>query len=696
MESLRLVLSGSPAATGSDGIGLYEWDAVKAELSWDRTLASVFGAERSAEPPIEVWQRRVHPDDRERVRATFNRLTQSEEVYRIVLDDGSVRYVLSRATHVLTGTDGTPTGLAGVMLDVTALRDAGVQVTAMLESISDGFAALDREFRFTYANREAERVLGTPRREMLGRVVWDVFPAALGTKFEVAYRRAMTEGTSETVEEFYPEPLNAWFEVRAQPSKEGLVVYFQDVTARKRQEQERERLLAAERQARLDADRARAESERMTRLLAHQATHDSLTGLLNRSEFERLAQRHLATPQHSSHQHDPITVLFLDLDRFKLVNDSLGHAAGDALLVQVAARLGRSLREQDVVARLGGDEFVVLLVGQTPIGAQDVAARLLAAVREPVLVSGRVVVPTASIGLAAGGEGSTVETLLRDADVALYRAKDAGRDRFAWFDARAHDELLQRLALESDLREALGRDGLRLEYQPVFALHPQQLVGVEALARWDHPTQGPVPPGVFVPLAEEAGLARPLGSLVLRMACTQAAAWLDVPEFRVWVNLSPAQLEQPGLADEVRLLLEQAGVAPDRLGVEVTESALADERCATVELTALARLGVAIAIDDFGTGYSSLARLNTLPLDVLKIDRSFVHDVERPSGLAAVNEIVQLAHALDITTIAEGIETPAQLELVRGAGSDAGVGYLLARPSRPEHLGLHHLAAARS
>lgn len=674
--------SGISTAAARGGIGLYEWNPLTQETWWDETCDAIFAVDDADSSLVEVWHRRVHPDDKERLLRTFSGFSAAEDLFRVVLDDGTLRYVLSRATHVVEDADGTPTKVVGVFVDVTTTHEAGVRLTSTLESMSDGFCALDRGFRFTYVNQQAEHILGTGREHLLDRCIWDAFPQAGGTKFEDVYRRVMHTRAAESFEEYYPEPLNMWIEVHAEPASEGIAIYFRDISQRRAEQDERERLIAAERRAHRETERARREAEAARRtaeqameMLGHQATHDSLTGLLNRAEFERLARVYL-----ESQHEQPVTAMFLDLDRFKLVNDSLGHAAGDVLLVEVARRLAAIVRRDHVVARLGGDEFVLLLVGREDAEAEAVATRVLAAVREPVVVDGRSLSTTASIGMAVARTDATVQTLLRDADVALYRSKDLGRDAFAWFDSRAHQQLCARVELEAELRSALVTGDLRVHYQPIFDVQTRRVTGVEALARWVHPTLGQVSPEVFVEVAEEAGLADQLTSHVLAAACGQIRRWDHLPEFRVWVNVSARQLDTPGLAAEVLRVLVDAGVRPDRLGIEVTESALTNEATAARELSELSAAGVSVAIDDFGTGYSSLARLNKLPIDVLKIDRSFVGDIETERGGAAVIAIVQLAQALGLSTVAEGIESDAQLQLVRAAGVSSAAGFHLARP----------------
>nr|MCW2727549.1 hypothetical protein [Aeromicrobium sp.] len=672
------LIPGAPwgAAMQHVGIGVYSWSPISGELSWDDRLAAVFAADRPGEAPFDTWLRRVHPDDRAAVLATIAQFPEGERperVFRIVLGDGRVRHMLVFPIDVQRDEDGKPVRTRGVMIDVTSARETEGRIAGMLDAISDGFFLLDHDYRFAFVNRQAELVFGATREELIGRSVWEAFPETLGSRFEDVYRRVMDDKVTDRFEEFYPEPLNGWFEVRAEPAAEGIVVFFQDVTERRTRQEERDRLLDAERHSRHETERARDQ-------LAYEATHDPLTGLVNRWQFHRLAEAAIAELG------TPVVVMFLDLDRFKLINDSLGHAVGDELLVVVGERLSRHLRAGDVLARQGGDEFVVLLRNASRAEALAVAERMRAVVAEPVEVEGHTLMTTVSIGLAAAGPGATVETMLRDADVALYRAKDTGRDSVAWFDAQSHQRLLDRIALESDLRDALVGGELEVHYQPSFAIDDGRLCGVEALARWSHPERGLVPPDVFIPLAEEAGLIRTLGRQVLEASCRQAADWQGVPDLIVWVNVSGRELT-PGYADSVLDLLAQEKLSPHQIGIEVTESVLADEAVAVHQLRLLHTAGVAVAIDDFGTGYSSLARLAVLPISLLKIDRSFVSNVATPFGRAAVDLVVHLAGALGVPVIAEGVETPDQLEALREAGVGLVCGYLLGRPAAAQSLG---------
>ena len=419
--------------------------------------------------------------------------------------------------------------------------------------------------------------------------------------------------------------------------------------------------------------------------LAHQAFHDPLTDLPNRALFmDRLAQA-LAR---AARRGDGVAVLFLDLDRFKVVNDSLGHAAGDRLLVAVAGRLAAGLRPGDTASRLGGDEFTILLEGlDGPEDAAVIAERLGAALAAPVPLEGHAVHVTASVGIAfsAGGDADA-DALLRRADAAMYRAKRRGRGHHERYCPGLDAGRGGRLALEGELRQALERGELRVHYQPQVDLATGRVAGLEALARWRHPARGLLAPGVFIPLAEETGLILPLGRWVLVEACRQARRWgarrggARPPV--VSVNLSPRQFLQPGLADDVAGILRATGADPRALQLELTEGVLLEHTGATTAtLEQLKTLGVGLAIDDFGTGYASLGYLRQFPLDTLKIDRSFVAALEGDDGAALVEAMVTLAHRLGLRTVAEGVETAAQADRLRALGCDLGQGWLFAKPS---------------
>ncbi len=433
--------------------------------------------------------------------------------------------------------------------------------------------------------------------------------------------------------------------------------------------------------------RALGRAEATARALEHQATHDALTALPNRALFQGRLGQALAGAARGG---DAAAVLFLDLDRFKVVNDSLGHAAGDDLLVAVAGRLAGCVRGGDTVARLGGDEFAVLLAG-LGVGreATRTAGRIIRALDAPFRLGGRDVVTATSIGIAVGGTGHAAADLLRDADVALYRAKARGRGRYAVFDTAMNARALERLELEADLRRALRRGEFEVYYQPKVDLGTGCLAGLEALVRWRHPVRGVVGPGVFIPLAEETGLIQPLGQWVLEEACRQARRWGEAmgavgggAAVVVSVNLSARQFAQPTLVEDVARALAAGGADPHQVQLEITEGVAMGNAEATVEiLRRLKELGVGLAIDDFGTGYSSLAYLKRFPVDALKIDRAFVTGLRRETADSSiVGAVVGLRRALRLAVVAEGVETAEEAAQLCELGCALGQGYHFARP----------------
>jgi diguanylate cyclase (GGDEF)-like protein len=425
------------------------------------------------------------------------------------------------------------------------------------------------------------------------------------------------------------------------------------------------------------------EQNRLQHALAHQALHDRLTGLANQALFrdrvEHAARRRQDPPRVSA-------VMFIDLDNFKDVNDSLGHAAGDALLVAVTQRLTAHLRPSDTAARLGGDEFAVLIDDVTDVRAvAEVAERLLDAIREPLVVAGKQVSTTASIGIAFSTTGGDADSMLRNADLAMYSAKAAGKGCTRVYAPAMHREVLERLDLEQSLRGAVARGELLLHYQPIVELRTGRIVALEALVRWQHPERGLLGPDVFIPLAERSGLISEVGEFVLQTACAEAVAWQRLVGRHhvgpaVSVNLSPTQLLDLGLADRMIELLDEIGLSPDQLILEITEGAIMhDPGTVAGALDRLRRLGVQLAVDDFGTGYSSLAYLHQFPLHILKIDRAFVSEVHR-DGTTLAHAVVQLAHTLELTPIAEGVESQIEADALIEMGCELAQGFHLGRP----------------
>ncbi len=535
---------------------------------------------------------------------------------------------------------------------------------------SIGMALLSFEGRILQANPALRQLVGRPGDSLVGQRFQDVvlpedrhhldeqLGLVSGHEFEgfaMELRCAHPDGELVWVAahcSFFSEP---------GASSPCLILQVQDITARRKAEEG----------------------------LHHIAFHDALTGLPNRRRFHELLTQAVdeaaAKPGQSEHAY---AVMFLDFDRFKLINDSLGHNAGDEFLVQVSQRIAACLRPMDVVARLGGDEFAVLVreLGHER-DAVNLAERLMEALRQPFHVAGTELITSASIGITFSALGYTrTEDVLRDADTAMYKAKGAGKARYALFDASLHTEVADRLRLEGDLRRAIDDGRLAVAYQPVFDLASGRINGFEALVRWTHPTDGTIGPGTFLPIAEEAGLMLRLTDFVLHCACRQLREWQDIgPEFAeltMNVNVSGHDIAHAAFVARVTRAVVEAGLQPRHVCIELTENILMSRlEGALPVLGELRRLGVMLAIDDFGTGYSSLSHLSTLPLDCLKIDRSFVSRLETSANEAAVvRSIILLGSSLGKVVVAEGIETTGQLAQLREMGCRLGQGFLLARP----------------
>jgi diguanylate cyclase (GGDEF)-like protein/PAS domain S-box-containing protein len=533
---------------------------------------------------------------------------------------------------------------------------------SLVQHSSDTTIVVGPDRLVSYASPATVALLGRQPEAVVGRLDLDmVHPEdrqratlQLGTRLRtgnvdpVEFRMVRADGQARHVEAVITD-------LRDRPSVGGYVVNMRDITERKEAE----------------------------RLLAHQALHDPLTGLPNRTLILDRAEQMLVRARR---EHHPIAALFVDLDNFKDINDTLGHQAGDRVLQAVAGRLSGILRASDTVGRLGGDEFVVLAEGVSLAAGPDlVAERIQDVLREPFRIAGFADTSlhvAASIGIASGERGSATE-LLRAADIALYRAKAAGKNCAASFAAEMESEVLSRLELRMDLQTALEEGAFFLLYQPVFDLETMRACGVEALLRWRHPARGVIQPDEFVPLLEESGRIVGVGRWVLTEACRQAADWHRRGfAIKMSVNISVRQLESDAIVTHVAEALSESGLAPDQLVVEITETALMrDAEAAAARLRALKELGVLVAIDDFGTGYSSLAYLRQFPVDALKIDRSFVTAVvDSPESATLVHTLVELGRNLGLETLAEGIEDSLHLERLRAHDCELGQGFLFSEP----------------
>lgn len=554
--------------------------------------------------------------------------------------------------------------------EATVVRSSEQRFCNLVQNASDLILICAAPGTIIYQSPAAETAWGYPEAELLGEAVMalthlDDQPALreLWDQLRQATPDA-SDGATRTIELRLRDGACTWRHAELiatsrlhSPAVQGIVVTVRDITERKAFEQQ----------------------------LTQQAFFDALTGLPNRVLFlDRLKQALVR----AGRRQDAVGLLFIDVDNFKIINDSLGHHVGDQLLTEAAARLRSCVRAQDTVARLSGDEFVVvleLLAGEDD--AVPVANAIAHQFSRPFKLDGREVVITASIGIALSDAGQdNADNLVRNADLAMYRAKSDGRARYVLFDPSMHTDTLARLELEGDLRRALDQGELRVHYQPIVTMDTGKVSEVEALVRWQHPTRGLVSPIDFIPLAEETGLIVPLGQWVLEEACRQVAAWHQQfplePRLTLSVNLSPRQFQKPFLVADVARVLHEAGLPASFLKLEITEGVIMRDVEATIRtLWELKNLGLQIAIDDFGTGYSSLAYLKRLPLDVLKIDRSFVSGIgQSQEDTAIVHAIMALAKSLNLTVTGEGIETAEQAALLGEWGCDRGQGYLFSKP----------------
>jgi diguanylate cyclase (GGDEF)-like protein/PAS domain S-box-containing protein len=711
-------------------VGLWLWDATSDSLQATDEIYRMHGIN-----PLEStgtmtgYMNSAHPDDRVALKAALSESLRTgseyEREFRIMRPDGSIRWIYSRA-QVVTSVEGVNIGLRGVAQDITDRKQAA-------DSLSEKAALLELLRRMAVAANEAadlEQALLICIRDVCLHTGWQVGEAVFiddddgppisnvqtidpdrfagvieaselgdptmsnsvaralkserpfvdsagGPDEDDTSRSAAALGLSTVI----ALPLTVSGQVMAvlrffgsaQPDEELVTTVWNGANQLGRV-----------------VERARSRDD-----LAHQALHDSLTGLPNRSLLmDRLGQA-LARQATGGGQ---VALVFLDLDDFKLINDSLGHETGDDLVIEVAHRLVSLLRPEDTAARLGGDEFIVLCEHlKNEDEAVKVAERILTAVSEPISLRGHpetVITASAGIAVAFGPEVSP-ENLLRDADLAMYRAKEAGRGRYQIFDSAMHRRASDRLTTANELRKAITDGQLRLLYQPQVSTDTGEFIGVEALVRWQHPTRGLIGPLEFIPIAEESYLIVPLGEWVLTEACRQGALWQseypDSDMLKLCVNVSAKQLVRPELISDVASALARSGLAPSSLCIEITESVLMSDAEFFLEtLVQLKLLGVDIAIDDFGTGYSSLAYLRRYPIDVIKVDKAFVDGLEDldPKPTAVVAAIVNLAHALGVVALAEGVETQAQRDTLERLGCDQCQGFYFGRPADPGEIAL--------
>ncbi|MDE3022936.1 MAG: EAL domain-containing protein [Pseudomonadota bacterium] len=628
--------------------------------------------------PIKDWLEKpdflesiLHPDGREEALFNWARLGMPEkepQEFRVVARNGQELWLQVTAVAA-TVSQNHQTLIRGLMMDITELRHTKAQILLRehaIESSINGVFIVDvaqEDYPIIYTNPAFERITGLCRMDVLGQPCFckqsgrrrDLYLENIHQAIQAGQKGyAMTSRTEAGGEQI-------WIELFLSPveNRQGKTTHYvgiiNDITEHKIAEEQ----------------------------LMYQASHDALTGLVNRSMFQDRLNQMLA---HAKRDGSLVAVLFLDLDRFKQINDSLGHSAGDLVLENVAVKLKQCLRGSDTISRFGGDEFVVAIKSLlVPEDAAEVAQKILTRLSLPVVVKNQEIPLSGSIGISLyPRDGIDGTTLLKNADAAMYRAKESGRGIFRFYSSEMNAGTLQHLSMENDLRHALDREELLLNYQPQIDLKSSSVVGAEALVRWKHPTRGILSPAEFIPLAEETGLIAPLGEWVMREACRQMKAWQlkGFPLLTIAVNLSSRQFKQQDIVMLVQKILVETGLDADRLELEITESAvMRDAHEAITTLERLRNMGVKLAIDDFGTGYSSLNYLKRFPLNQLKVDQSFICGIPADIENASITTtIITLAHGLGLKVVAEGVENAAQAQFLNQNHCDTVQGYYFSRP----------------
>ena len=647
--------------------GVWDWDIIRNTVFFSQRYCAMVGeTQESFGNTIEHWRARVHPDDKDIANARLRPViageaTYYDNVHRMLHSDGSYRWIHSRG-QILLNAQGKPARVIGTSVDITQKREDGIrlrQASAVFDSTREGVLVTNNLKQIVHINLAFSRITGYSADEVLGRnpamfksgrhdrrfyeTVWGSIQKTGTWSGEIWNRRKNGE--------IFP----MWQTIRQVNDENGIpshyVAVFSDISAIK-------------------------ESQNEIDFLAH---HDPLTGLPNRLVFgERIAQ--------ASQRPYASAVILIDLDHFGTVNEGLDHSVGDLLLKAVGERIQSLLDKTSTLARLGGDEFGVLYEECTQADqASHLAQKLLAAFEEPFVLNEQPLFVTASLGISLmPDDGNDVDTLIRNADSALYRSKQNGRNTFTFYSESMTQEARERVRLEGELRRAIEHNELRVHFQPILRLHDQKLLGAEALVRWQHPEMGMVPPGQFIPFAEESGLIAAIDMWVLENTCTQLKAWLeqDLPIEFVAVNLSSRLFARGELVEQIRTILERTGLDPKYLELEVTEGAIMQSVEQTCDqLNQLRALGLKLAIDDFGTGYSSLSRLKKLPLDKLKIDQSFVRGLpDDENDVAITSAVIHLGQSLGLRVLAEGIETAEQAAFLEQSGCTLGQGYHFGRP----------------
>lgn len=653
-------------------VGSWSMDLLSQHLECTEEIYRIFEIDPTRfDASYEALLDAIHPEDRDMVNRVYREAlanrTPYEIEHRLLFSDGRIKHVLERGETLFTEDDELPILSRGTVQDITERKDneeALLLYAKVFEHSGEAIMITDADNCIVLVNAAFTQLTGYTLDEIRGKN-----PSVLASKrtppetYQTMWGHLQTSGHwqgelwDQTKDgHVYPK----WTNISVLRNPAGAVTLhvasFVDISERK------------------------AAEEHISRL----AHHDHLTGLFNRfSLYQRLEQALLAAHRDGME----VAIMLIDLDRFKSINDTLGHPAGDALLVEVAQRIQNTVRESDIVARLGGDEFVVVLTGveSAMAAGASIASKFLHQLGQPYAYQDRLLHSTPSIGVSLyPTDGTDIEALMKHADIAMYAAKAQGRNTFQFFSAAMNERAIDRMHIEQDLRIAVERGEFELHYQPQIVADDGRISGLEALVRWHHPQKGMISPLKFIPVAEEIGLIEELGAWVLNESCRQFAEWktVGIRAERIAVNLSAHQLRSPEFVELVRTTMRRHGIGEGELELEVTESvAMEDPKQAIAQLTALRELGVELAIDDFGTGYSSLAYLKLLPIQSLKLDRAFVKDIEIDENDATISlATIALAHSLGLKVVAEGVETEAQRDFLASHGCDILQGYLFSKP----------------
>jgi diguanylate cyclase (GGDEF)-like protein/PAS domain S-box-containing protein len=654
-------------------LGSWEWDFVTGKISWSDELYRIFGLEPETIPAsYKRFLRRVHPEDRvvvKRVvqRALRNRQPIVSHYCRILRPDGSIRTIHGQG-EVLLDSAGKLISVIGTAHDVTEHRqldEERARLAMIVETSNDAIFSVSLDDVITSWNKGAEKIFGFAAREIIGRKIFTIMPPERYSE-RAHILRAILKG--EELRHFETTRLK----------KDGRQIYVSLTTSP---------ILAMDGKIIGNSVIARDVTERrqLEEIIQHQAHHDTLTNLPNRQLFMDFLERELAQARRNGTR---VALLFLDLNGFKQINDTMGHSCGDRLLQEVARRLRACIRESDTVARLGGDEFTVLMPDLShTYDVGIVLQKILGVFARPFMLDNVAVESSTSIGVCMFPEdGEHSEELIKKADIAMYDAKGSGKNAYQFYNAEINDRTMKRQQMEGFLRQAVGKGELELLFQPLVRNNKRAIIGAEALLRWRHPEQGLLTPDQFLTIAEDSGAIVPIGEWVLRHACDQARAWNEKGyPLTLSVNLSNRQFHQANLVERTAMILKETGLKPEQLEFDVNEQTImADTDFSLRSMRSLTNMGVTLAIDNFGCGASSLHWIKKLPTHRVKIDKRFIKNMlSDPDDLAVVNAVIAMSHNLKIEVVANGVETEEQLTVIQRSGCDQFQGYVISPPLPP-------------